>query len=252
MRIRTKALLVAGSLAAASAGIVGITAASGRSPRNGEHLSGARALTQPLGATSRRRRLLQLLSAPPVDTVGRAIASHFAVLARPATGQDLPPLDLRSARAVSELIPGSGANPLLARRAIVRSDGDEFFVMPGKSSICMVDDEFTQHFCAPASYASSGAADAIDVCDTRLPPSTIDIAGFMPNGASRVSFVLADGATMPVVVQNNAYDVRVNRHSPLPVSIRFLLNGQARQVSANVPSDAGSTPCGADGSSPTP
>lgn len=168
--------------------------------------------------------------------VSEAVEQSFAIFRRGATARDHVNDDPFS-RPV-------GANPALARLALVRPDGVPLHLVPAQGAICIRSTDYLEAGCVENTAALSGDNVKSIICAPDLPSNLIELYGVLPDGASEPRMVHADGSASSVDVRNNVYIYRSERRPPLPVSLEFTLDGKQRSVSARVPSDAADERCG--------
>lgn len=182
------------------------------------------------------------VQSPTTTAVDPTLAANVGVFRRSRNAFDALPV--RLTRDLRFLAPGSGVNASLTRRALVTKTGVAVYAIPANSGACLVSSDLSIGQCAPSSGVLTGRAAGVTVCSPFLPTDQLQLSGFLPDGASNVSMKLSNGSSMAVLVEGNAYVVRMSRSGPLPMTLEWQdQQGGTHAEPTPVPRDAGQTHC---------
>ena len=158
------------------------------------------------------------------DSVSPKLADAFAVLRADRDAND--ELSEADATAIQNRPDSSGANPSLSHKSR-EADGLEFFVIPANDSVCLEATGTDTLGGASASCQDIDAALSGHLVSATLTRGGIRVTGLLPDSASDVELVLANGETLPVPVVNNVYTAEITKSLQ---GIRFTLGGKEQEL----------------------
>lgn len=172
-------------------------------------------------------------AAPP-----NALASRFAVFARPHTrGDVIPPSVLPRGIAAELHLDLRGA-----RRARLYRD-QPVFVASSPKLTCTFSRRHEVGNCWPTAIVSEGLASAASICGLGGGSRTI-VYGLLPDGAETVTVPSPGRGSQTVPVIGNVFIASVSSTPPLPQRLSFSQNGMRIVGPTGIPPDVARNGCG--------
>jgi hypothetical protein len=160
-------------------------------------------------------------------------------------------------RAVDELPSGLaseartlGMDPLAARLAYDLGTS-HLYAMTGGDRFCVMDSRRVLTNCWPKGDVLRGAAGMAALCAPNLAPGTIQLAGIVPDGVSRVTVIRPDRRDVTVPVDRNAWLAVLPGKDPLPLTVRWRGSGRVERHLSGIPDGTTYERCGAHKAPPS-
>ncbi len=178
-----------------------------------------------------------LQAAPAVaSTVDPAVSSQLSVLTRPRVAADALPAVARSV--LQETYQQDGPNYDNARK-VTASNGKDAYLVPANGGACAVSGD--QALCAQAPDVPG--ADIVHLCGPRVPIGEAEIEWMMPDNATDVALVSAEGTKTSLARGYNVYIADVPLSGKLPRTIQWNTGSVRHTIDAGMPPDAASQGC---------